>query len=263
MTSPLPSLEKLPKVYKWRMLDGRMSSPTSLFYTSVNWGPEMRRALSHITELENSKTRTGTNTSSLPQVVFLRKEPLVTCWANQDPASSTSSPKWQPTFCSAVEQSLVFHFTATAGSRAPTRYQGKIKVSTVRGKWLSPCDFRFHSPQLEPELPLLKFKAKPSESKQKFGVRRPITGFPAARDRRPPQTTPSQRASLTVQPWITTKVLLLWLKWQLDKDSRTPGMRWQVSSTVSSGVRRANLLSMSAKSLSPVISEKEKKWIES
>lgn len=77
-------------------------------------------------------------------------------------------------------------------------------------------------------------------------------------DTRPPQAPPSYRAPLTVQPWITTKVLLLWLKWQLATDSVTPGMMWHVSSAVSSGVLRANLLSMSVKSFPPILSEKEK-----
>lgn len=55
----------------------------------------------------------------------------------------------------------------------------------------------------------------------------------------------------------------MWLKRQLATDSVTPGMRWQVSSAMSSGVLRANLLSISRKSLLPVISEKEKldRWL--
>lgn len=90
--------------------------------------------------------------------------------------------------------------------------------------------------------------AEPSLSSQQLGQ--------AGQDAHLPQSAPSQRAALTVQPWITTKVLLLWLKWQVATDSVTPGMRWQVSSAMSSGVLRANLLSISTKSLPSVISEK-------
>lgn len=149
-----------------------------------------------------------------------------------------------------------------AGSRIPARHQGKMKVSPVCGKYSWTCDFRFHSPQSEPELPLLYFKTTSSQKEQKYGMWGPIIGFPATRASWPGhQIHPNRsfrKSLLTVQPWITTKVLLLWLKWQLATDSATPGMRWQVSSAVSSGVLRANLLSMSVKSFPPIISEKEK-----
>lgn len=130
----------------------------------------------------------------------------------------------------------------------------EMKVGTVWEKYSWTCDFRFQIPILSQTCLYSSLKQShwgdPSLGAQQRGQG---VGMPG-----PSQCAPASRASLTVQPWITTKVLLLWLKWQLATDSVTPGMRWQVSSAVSLGVLRANLLSMSLKSLPPIISEKEK-----
>lgn len=50
-----------------------------------------------------------------------------------------------------------------------------MKVCDVWGKSSRTRGFRFHNLQPKPELPLLNFKAKPSESKHGYGMWRPIS----------------------------------------------------------------------------------------